>query len=160
GFLSTARFVRSMTAALAALRRNFLYMGQATMAHNMATIATQAQTLFAGPLISFLQARQAANAAPGPVGRARQSPRVLGFLNSRQGFTELRLVLIAEVGLDEGPAKLLELLHDLVRSHLPDQHAQGRGTGLECCAQFLHEIVVDADVLQGPGHRAGSGADG
>src|SRR5262249_37821055 len=75
----------------------------------------------------------------------------MGRLLSRsQRFTQLGFVLAAQIRLDERAAKFLKLFHDSVTGHLPDQHAQRGGAGLEGLAQLLHEVVIDANVSLSP----------
>ena len=43
-----------------------------------------------------------------------------GFLGRGQGFPQLCFIFVAQIRLDESPAELLNLFHDLVRCHLPN----------------------------------------
>src|SRR5262245_60138300 len=78
--------------------------------------------------------------------QAQPDWRLRRMLHRVQGGAELGFVLVGEVGLDDGPAELPDLVQDLVSGHLPDEHAQGGGAGLERRAQLFHEVVVDPHV--------------
>src|SRR5262245_41796383 len=80
------------------------------------------------------------------------------LLRCAQRSLELRFIFVRQRGFQDRAARALQLVEHLVRRGLPHQHEQRGAARLHRSRQVLHELVVDADIREGAGHRPGSGA--
>jgi hypothetical protein len=73
-----------------------------------------------------------------------------------QGFLEFGFVVVAEGGLQNRPAKFLNLLDNFISRHLADENEQSRSPWFQFGGERFHEIVVDPDIGQSARDAASS----
>ena len=95
----------------------------------------------------------------GPIRAGDSQTFRLSFLTAQRRL-KLRLVLVRQRRLEDLASGAGELLEHLVRCAAPHQLEQRRASRRHAARKVLHEVIVDADVAQGAGHRARGCAGG
>src|SRR5262249_50721383 len=90
----------------------------------------------------------------GPSGPARAS-----LARAERGL-ELGLVIVRERGPENRAARALHLFEHAIRRRPAEQDEQRGAVRLQGAGQLLHELVVDANVAERAGDRAGRRARG